>query len=31
MGQPGRDGSASLGKQLEDKGGIPLTLFAFNV
>uniref|UniRef100_A0A8C4NVR4 PTPRF interacting protein alpha 3 n=1 Tax=Dicentrarchus labrax TaxID=13489 RepID=A0A8C4NVR4_DICLA len=25
MGQPGRDGSASLGKQMEDKGGITMT------
>ncbi len=27
MGQPGRDGSASLGKQMEDKEGITLTVY----
>lgn len=30
MGQPGRDGSASLGKQMEDKGGITDGLYISN-
>lgn len=27
MGQPGRDGSASLGKQMKDKGAIMLNVY----
>lgn len=29
MGQPGRDGSASLGKQMEDEGGITPTVYQY--
>ena len=28
MGQPGRDGSASLGKRMEDEGQMTLSVFA---
>lgn len=30
MGQPGRDGSASLGKQMEDDGGITPTEYQYS-